>query len=54
MDVVRSSPPLGSGGYLTSAQTVWQKGPRSHHRQTEDDAGWTSFEALHRLAAVAT
>jgi hypothetical protein len=36
MDVVRSSPPLGSGGYLTSVQTVWQKAPRSQHRQMVD------------------
>jgi hypothetical protein len=28
--------------------------PRSHHRQMVDGTGWTSFEALHRLAAVAT
>jgi hypothetical protein len=28
--------------------------PRCHHRQMVDGAGWTSFEALHRLAAVAS
>jgi hypothetical protein len=59
MDVVQSSPPLGSGGYKKwwlpdVGAKRWQIAPSSHQRQMVDDAGWTSFEALHRLAAVAT
>jgi hypothetical protein len=53
MDVVRSSPPLGSGGYLTSVLTIWQKASCSHHRQMVDGSHWKKL-LFHALAAMAT